>query len=111
MYNTIIYIISGADNVYIIYIICYIVLLYYILPAVLSSTDRRNTADTKNNEPESTYNEDMPVDKLLEAEMAVEPSNSQYVDSSVSLHFVSASVCVSWWCHTATVNSVLLTDV
>jgi len=92
VYNTIIYIISGADNVYIIYIICYIVLLYYALPAV-------------------TYNEDMPVDKLLEAEMAVEPSNSQYVDSSVSLHFVSASVCVSWWCHTAAVNSVLLTDV
>lgn len=58
--------------------VCYIV-------AVLSG-DRRNTAggDSKSYEPESTYNDDMPVERLLEAEMAVEPNNVQYVDSRVS---------------------------
>ena len=37
-------------------------------------------------EPESsTFQEDMPVERLLEAELAVEPANTQYVDSSVSI--------------------------
>lgn len=50
------------------------------------SGDKRGNAggDNKANEPESTFNEDMPVERLLEAEMAVEPPNSQYIDSNVS---------------------------
>lgn len=49
------------------------------------SGDRRATAgsDGRSTEPETTYNEDMPVEKLLEAELAVEPTNTEFVDSSV----------------------------
>lgn len=62
-------------------------LLYwlFLFKAVLSGDRSRNAGgDNKNAEPETTYNEDMPVERLLEAELAVEPSNNQYVDSSVS---------------------------
>jgi len=65
--------------------------LYYIASlfavAVLSGDRRGNAAGAEgssNAEPESTYNEDMPVEKLLEAELAVEPTTTQYVDSNVS---------------------------
>lgn len=51
------------------------------------SGDRSKNAggDNKNAEPESTYNDEMPVERLLEAELAVEPTTTQYVDSSVSI--------------------------
>ena len=56
-----------------------------ILTAVLSGDRSRNAGgDNRNAEPETTFNEDMPVERLLDAELAVEPSNNQYVDSSVS---------------------------
>lgn len=53
------------------------------------SGDRRQQAaggDGRSTEPETTYNEDMPVEKLLEAELAVEPTNTEFVDSSVCQH-------------------------
>ena len=58
---------------------------YLLLLAVLSGDRRANAGGDKTYEPESTYNDDMPVERLLDAEMAVEPINTQYVDSSVSL--------------------------
>ena len=52
---------------------------------MLSGDRSRNAGgDNRNAEPETTFNEDMPVERLLDAELAVEPSNNQYVDSSVS---------------------------
>ena len=59
--------------------------------------ERQRAKDKNENEVESTScaNEDMPVEKILEAEQAVEPKTETYIETnlgvpsnSVSLHFL-----------------------
>lgn len=55
------------------------------LPAV--QEERQRGKDRNENEVESTSsaNEDMPVEKILEAELAVEPKTETYIDANMGL--------------------------
>lgn len=59
--------------------------------------ERQRGKDRNENEVESTSsaNEDMPVEKILEAELAVEPKTETYVDANMGLNpnSVSATPC------------------
>lgn len=59
--------------------------------------ERQRGKDRNENEVESTSsaNEDMPVEKILEAELAVEPKTEAYVEANVGLNpsSVSARPC------------------
>lgn len=56
--------------------------------------ERQRGKDRNENEVESTSsaNEDMPVEKILEAELAVEPKTETYVDANMGLNPNSVSV-------------------
>lgn len=47
-------------------------------------------------EPASSANEDMPVEKILEAELAVEPKTETYVEATVGLNPSSVSAPPVW---------------
>lgn len=55
--------------------------------------ERQRGKDRGENEVESTSsaNEDMPVEKILEAELAVEPKTETYVEANVGLNPSSVS--------------------
>lgn len=55
--------------------------------------ERQRGKDRSENEVESTSsaNEDMPVEKILEAELAVEPKTETYVEANVGLNPNSVS--------------------
>lgn len=55
------------------------------LPAV--QEERQRGKDRNENEVESTSsaNEDMPVEKILEAELAVEPKTETYIEANMGL--------------------------
>ncbi|XP_023598424.1 retinoic acid receptor RXR-alpha [Trichechus manatus latirostris] len=57
--------------------------------------ERQRGKDRNENEVESTSsaNEDMPVEKILEAELAVEPKTETYVEATVGLNPSSVSAC------------------
>lgn len=56
--------------------------------------ERQRGKDRNENEVESTSsaNEDMPVEKILEAELAVEPKTETYVEANMGLNPSSVSV-------------------
>lgn len=62
------------------------------VPAV--QEERQRGKDRNENEVESTSsaNEDMPVEKILEAELAVEPKTETYVEANVGLSPSSVSL-------------------
>lgn len=66
--------------------------------------ERQRGKDRNENEVESTSsaNEDMPVEKILEAEVAVEPKTETYVEANMGLNPSSVSVkmltCLSFPC-------------
>lgn len=55
--------------------------------------ERQRAKDRNENEVESTssVNEDMPVEKILEAELAVEPKTETYIETNLAMP--SNSVC------------------
>lgn len=63
--------------------------------------ERQRGKDRNENEVESTSsaNEDMPVEKILEAELAVEPKTETYVEANMGLNPSSVSlktfICLS----------------
>lgn len=61
------------------------------VPAV--QEERQRGKDRNENEVESTSsaNEDMPVEKILEAELAVEPKTETYVEANMGLNPSSVS--------------------
>lgn len=67
--------------------------------------ERQRGKDRNENEVESTSsaNEDMPVEKILEAELAVEPKTETYVEANMGLNPSSVSVR----CSPASVSPVL----
>lgn len=68
--------------------------------------ERQRGKDRNENEVESTSsaNEDMPVEKILEAELAVEPKTETYVEANMGLNPSSVSVR----CSPALVSPVLI---
>lgn len=60
--------------------------------------ERQRAKDKNENEVESTScaNEDMPVEKILEAEQAVEPKTETYIETNLG----APSNSVSWYFHT-----------
>lgn len=56
--------------------------------------ERQRAKDSKENEVESTSsaNEDMPVEKILEAEVAVEPKTETYIETNLGMPSDSVSV-------------------
>nr|XP_021547223.1 retinoic acid receptor RXR-alpha [Neomonachus schauinslandi] len=58
------------------------------LPPTAVQEERQRGKDRNENEVESTSsaNEDMPVEKILEAELAVEPKTETYVDANMGLN-------------------------
>lgn len=62
--------------------------------------ERQRGKDRNENEVESTSsaNEDMPVEKILEAELAVEPKTETYVEANMGLNpnSVSAACALAW---------------
>lgn len=66
--------------------------------------ERQRGKDRNENEVESTSsaNEDMPVEKILEAELAVEPKTETYVEANMGLNPSSVSL------ETFTCRSLLL---
>lgn len=56
--------------------------------------ERQRGKDRNENEVESTSsaNEDMPVEKILEAELAVEPKTETYVEANMGLNPSSVSL-------------------
>lgn len=56
--------------------------------------ERQRAKDCKENEVESTSNanEDMPVEKILEAELAVEPKTETYIETNLGMPSNSVSV-------------------
>ncbi|XP_036983539.1 retinoic acid receptor RXR-alpha isoform X1 [Artibeus jamaicensis] len=65
--------------------------------------ERQRGKDRNENEVESTSsaNEDMPVEKILEAELAVEPKTETYVEANVGLNPNSPNDPVTNICHAA----------
>lgn len=67
--------------------------------------ERQRGKDRNENEVESTSsaNEDMPVEKILEAELAVEPKTETYVEANMGLNPSSVSlktfICLSLPCY------------
>ncbi|GCC40671.1 hypothetical protein chiPu_0024820, partial [Chiloscyllium punctatum] len=53
-----------------------------LLSAVQEERQRGKERSDNELEPSSSINDDMPVEKILEAELAVEPKTETYVDSS-----------------------------
>ncbi len=60
--------------------------------------ERQRAKDKNENEVESTScaNEDMPVEKILEAEQAVEPKTETYIETNLGV----PSNSVSWYFYT-----------
>jgi retinoid X receptor alpha len=60
--------------------------MIYILTAV--QEERQRNKEKGESEAESTVNanSDMPVEKILEAELAVEPKTDTYIDAQVRQH-------------------------
>lgn len=61
--------------------------------------ERQRAKDKNENEVESTScaNEDMPVEKILEAEQAVEPKTETYIETNLGV----PSNSVSWYFYTS----------
>ena len=57
--------------------------------------ERQRAKDRNENEVESTScaNEDMPVEKILEAEQAVEPKTETYIETNLGVPSNSVSCC------------------
>lgn len=78
------------------------------VPSAAVQEERQRGKDRNENEVESTSsaNEDMPVEKILEAELAVEPKTETYVEANMGLNpsSVSAARGARWpsppsaWC-------------
>jgi retinoid X receptor alpha len=62
--------------------------MIYILTAV--QEERQRNKEKGESEAESTVNanSDMPVEKILEAELAVEPKTDTYIDAQVRQHSI-----------------------
>ncbi|NXL77264.1 RXRA protein, partial [Leptocoma aspasia] len=71
--------------------------------------ERQRGKDRNENEVESTSsaNEDMPVEKILEAELAVEPKTETYIEANMGLTPSSVRHCPSPACGTAAVATRL----
>ena len=54
------------------------------VPSAAVQEERQRGKERGENEvePTSSFNEEMPVDKILDAELAVEPKTEMYTDSS-----------------------------
>lgn len=79
-----------------------ILLFLSFFPAV--QEERQRGKDRNENEVESTSNanEDMPVEKILEAELAVEPKTETYIEANMGLTPNSVRKCRCprrWWYH------------
>lgn len=68
-------------------------------PVAAVQEERQRGKDRNENEVESTSsaNEDMPVEKILEAELAVEPKTETYVEANMGLNPNSVSVPPAPW--------------
>lgn len=66
--------------------------------------ERQRAKDRNENEVESTScaNEDMPVEKILEAEQAVEPKTETYIETNLGVPSNSVSCCCFFYIHSYT---------
>lgn len=59
-----------------------LILCAYVFAAVQEERQRGKERGENEVESTSSFNEDMPVDKILDAELAVEPKTETYSDGS-----------------------------
>ena len=70
-------------------IACWLIVDVKTVPAVQEERQRNKEKGEGEVESTSPANSDMPVEKILEAELAVEPQTDTYIDAQVSMLFLS----------------------